>query len=315
MRVFVLAAIQLAAGVTAGGAASGVDGSWTRGVALRTPRSAHAVVATPDGIYALAGTGGDGQPVREMERFDGKAWTAAGPIPGEGLNAPAAAVVGDALYLIGGFGTTTNLPTQAVHRYDLKKRTWSEAARLPAPRGGHAAVVLSGRIHVLGGGNSESTIDDHSVYDPGSNSWSERARLPRRMGSPAVVAQDGKLYSVGGRSGPEDFGDVYVYDPAADSWSAGPRIAPRGTGGAAVLGGAIYYFGGESQPRRAVLADVLRLVPGAAAWTSATPMPTARSYGRAVVWRDAIYIVGGSTEYGASHSSRGAGLVERFTAK
>ena len=40
-----------------------------------TPRAAHAVVATTDALYALAGTGQDGKPVLDMERFDGQAWS------------------------------------------------------------------------------------------------------------------------------------------------------------------------------------------------------------------------------------------------
>ena len=288
-------------------------GTWTKVADMPTPRAAHAVAASAEAIYVLGGTGGEGTPVLAVDRFDGAKWTTEGRIPGEGLNAPAAVIVADALYLIGGFGTTTNRPLAAVHRYDLRTRAWSEAAPLPAPRGGHAAAVLDGRIHVIGGGNSQSTIDDHSVYDSRTNTWSERAKLPRRMGSPAAVVFGAKLYSVGGRSGPGDFGDVHIYDPKADAWSAGPSIDPRGTGGAAILDGAIYYVGGESQARKAVLGDVLRLQPGGSTWTAAAPMPTPRNFARAVVLRGGVYVVGGSTEYGSSHASRGSTVVERFT--
>lgn len=282
---------------------------------MPTPRAAHAAVAGPDAIYVLGGTGGKGTPVLALDRFDGTTWTTEANIPGEGLNAPAAAIVGDALYLIGGFGATTNRPTAAVHRYDLRKKTWSEVAPLAAPRGGHAAAVLAGRIHVIGGGNSQSTIDDHSVYDPTTNAWTERARLPRRMGSPAATVLDGKLYSVGGRSGPGDFGDVHVYDPKTDAWTPGPSIDARGTGGAAVLGGTIYYFGGESQLRSVVLGDVLKLTQGASAWSTDAPLPTPRNFARAVLFRGAVYVLGGSTQYGSSHASIGSTVVERFSVK
>jgi N-acetylneuraminic acid mutarotase len=288
-------------------------GTWRREASLSTPRAAHAVVATGAAIYALGGTGRDGRPVLDIERFDGKAWTRDGALPGEGLNAPAAAAIGDAIYLIGGFGTTTNLPTAAVRRYDTRARTWSEAAPLPAPRGGHAAVVVSGRIHVIGGGNSVSTIDDHSVYDPKTNTWTERARLPRSMGSPAAVVAAGKLYSIGGRSGPNDFGDVHIYDPAGDRWTPGVSIDARGTGGAAVLGGSLYYFGGEAQARRVVLDGVLRLDAGAKTWVADAPLPTARNFARAVLFKGRVYVVGGSTVYGSSHASPGAEVVESFS--
>ena len=144
--------------------------------------------------------------------------------------------------------------------YDVNAKKWSEAA-LPAPRGGHAAVVLDGKIHVLGGGNSKSTIADHDVFDPAKNAWSAAAPLPRAEGSPAAVAFDGKLYAIGGRSGLSDFGAVDIYNPTTNAWSEGPKIEPRGTAGAVVYCDAVYLFGGESQAQRKSLGEVLRLKP------------------------------------------------------
>ena len=303
-----VAAIALAGGVSA----LPSTGSWRKEPNLITPRAAHAVVATADAIYAMAGTGPDGKPVLDVERFDGAAWRHEAALPAEGLNAPAAVTIGDVIYLIGGFGTTTNRPTTSVHRYNVQTRQWSRGAALPAPRGGHAAVVLNGQIHVIGGGNSVSTIDDHDVYDPKTNTWSPRAKLPRSMGSPAAVVLDGKLISVGGRSGPRDFGDVHIYDARGDNWTPGIPIDARGTGGAVVLGGSIYYFGGEQQASSSVLDAVLRLDRGAKAWRADASMPTGRNFARAVIFRGRAYVVGGSTVYGRSHASPGAGVVESF---
>jgi N-acetylneuraminic acid mutarotase len=282
---------------------------------MRYARAAHAVVATPDVIYALAGTGAGGAPVLPVERFDGgTTWTVETSLPGAGLNAPAAAVLGGRIYLIGGFNTVTNVPSARVLVYDPSTRAWSEAEPLPAPRGGHAAVVLDGRIHVIGGGNSRSTIADHDEYDPATDTWTARAPLPRAEGSPAAVVAGGRLWSIGGRSGPSDFGFVYVYYPATDRWSAGPAIDPRGTAGAFVRCGAIHVVGGESQARAESLADMLRLDAGASAWTPAPPMPTARNFARAVSFRDRVYVVGGSPTPGRSHASEGSTVVESFAA-
>jgi N-acetylneuraminic acid mutarotase len=165
--------------------------------------------------------------------------------------------------------------------------------------------VLDGKIHVIGGGNSESTIADHSVYDPATGSWSEAAPLPRAEGSPAAVAFQRKLYAIGGRSGTTDYGDVYVYEPSSDTWSSGPAIPPRGTAGAAVFHHAIYVFGGESQTPFTTLRDVYRLTAGATAWTRVSKLPKARSYARAVVFRNAVYVVGGRRTPGDSHGAFG----------
>jgi N-acetylneuraminic acid mutarotase len=130
---------------------------------------------------------------------------------------------------------------------------------LRAPRGGHAAVVLGGKIHVLGGGNLQSTIADHSVFDPETNKWSELKRL-----RPAVY-----------RSG-------------------------------------LYVFGGESQIQAKTLNAVMRLSSLRGAWRRVSKLPTARNYARAVAFKDAVYVVGGSRVAGDSHAAAGSNVVERF---
>lgn len=298
-----LVALALASGC-------GAAPAWEGVAPLQRARAAHAVVAVEDGLIALAGTGSDGAPVREVERFDGVAWQMETEIPGPGLNAPAAVALDGAVYLLGGFDMTTNIPRAGVDVYDLKDRRWSEGVALPAARGGHAAVVLAGQIHVVGGGNSERTLAEHDVYDPATRTWTARAELPRAAGSVAAVVHEGKLFAIGGRSGPGDFGDVDVYDPATNVWTSGPRIGPRGTAGAAVVCGAVVVFGGETQAPAAVLGEVLRL--GGEGWRGMAPLPTARSFARAVTWRGAVYVVGGGVAPQTDHAPEGSAAVERL---
>jgi N-acetylneuraminic acid mutarotase len=285
-------------------------GTWSKQPSMRFSRSAHAVVSTGSAIYTLGGSGARGA-VTEVERFDGTRWTAEARLP-VGLNASAAVVLGGKIYVIGGFDGTSNVPTDRVDVYDPAAKSWGRAAPLPAPRGGHAAVVLDGKIHVLGGGNEVSTLADHSVYDPATNRWSRLAPLRRSKGSPAAVVFGGRIYAVGGRSGNLDYGDVDIYDAGGDRWTRGPSIPPRGTHGAVVYRGSLYVFGGESQATGRTLKTVLRLRPGATRWQPAKSMPTARNYARAVVFRDAVWVVGGSRTAGASHNAAGSRVVERF---
>ena len=277
---------------------------------MQFSRSAHAAVSTGSAIYALGGSGPRAA-VMEVERFDGKRWTVETRLP-QGLNAPAAVALGGKIYVIGGFDGTSNIPTDRVDVYDPAAKSWSRAAPLPAPRGGHAAVVLDGKIHVLGGGNEVSTLADHSVYDPAANRWSRLAPLRRSKGSPAAVVFGGRIYAVGGRSGNLDYGDVEIYDAGGDRWTRGPSIPPRGTHGAVVYRGSLYVFGGESQAAGRTLKTVLRLRPRATKWQPAKSMPTARNYARAVLFRDAVWVVGGSRSAGASHNAAGSRIVERF---
>ena len=289
-------------------------GTWYGAPPMLHARSAHAVVSTGDAIYAIGGTGEGGRPVLDVERFDGTAWRDETRLPGDGLNAPAATVIGRRIYVIGGFKTTTNVPSANVLVYDVDGHTWTSAAPLAEPRGGHAAAVLDGKIHVIGGGNSQTTLANHSEYDPAANRWIERAPLLRSKGSPAAVVFDGKLYSIGGRSGPGDFGDVEIYDPETDSWSAAPSIEPRGTAGAAAYCNSIYVFGGESQARKTTLDEVLRFDPTSNGWSKSASMRTPRNYARAVVFHGSVWLVGGNPTVRMSHSAAGSTLVERFGA-
>lgn len=287
---------------------------WSTAAPLNHVRAAHAVVVARGSVFAIAGTGDvSGKPVLEVERFNGVRWRDETLLPGDGLNAPAAVAIDDQIYVLGGFTTTTNIPTDEVRIYDVGTREWSRGPSLPEPRGGHAAAVLDGRIHVIGGGNSRSTLALHSVLDPRSGTWVERAPLPRAMGSPAAVVCNGKLYCIGGRSGGRDFGDVFIYDDVADVWRTGPALVPRGTSGAAAFNGFIFVIGGESQGENRVLDDVLVLAPGSDSWRAGPSMPTPRSFARTVVYRNSMYVVGGSSEPQTSHAPLGTPVVERLS--
>jgi hypothetical protein len=230
-------------------------------------------------------------------------------LPGPGLNAPAAVALNGKIYLIGGFGTDTNVPSDGVLVYDTMAKTWSRAAPLPAPRGGHAAVVLAGKIHVLGGGNSKSTIADHDLFDPATNAWTTLAPLPRAEGSPAVVAFGEKFCAA----------VAPVFLTLARSTSTIPPQTPgrpvRRSTRAAPPGRRLLRrnprFGGESQTKRQSLGEVLRLTRDGA-WERVSTMPTPRNFARAVILGDAVYVVGGSPTPEPSHASSGSAIVERF---
>jgi N-acetylneuraminic acid mutarotase len=289
---------------------------WTSSAPLLRARAAHAVVATSQAIFVAGGTDEQGLPVREVERFDGSTWSIVAMLPGDGLNAPAAAAIGDRILLVGGFETTTNVPTDQVLAFDASRpeEGWRRETALPSPRGGHAVAVLDGTLHVVGGGNERTTLATHSVYDSRTGQWHDTTPLPRSIGSPAAVVADGELYVIGGRSGSSDFGRVYRWEPATATWSEGPAITPRGTSGAVAGDGGIYVLGGESQASACVLADVLHWDMKSDRWCTESPMPTARSFARAVRFRDAIYVIGGSREVQRSHAPTGCRTVERMMA-
>ena len=183
-------------------------GAWSKAPQLPHPRSAHAVVVEHNSIYVLGGPS-----TAVVDRFDGKHWRRETTLPGGKLNAPG-----------GGRARREDLRHRRFLGLDERARLAAFAsttrARAAGPRPRRCRPLEAAtrrscwteRSTSSAVGNSESTIADHSVYDPATDSWSEAAPLPRAEGSPAAVTFQGKLYAIGGRSGTTDYGDVFVYD-------------------------------------------------------------------------------------------------------
>jgi hypothetical protein len=106
----------------------------------------------------------------------------------------------------------------------------------------------------------------------------------------------------------------YSIAAAAEVSTSCPSIEPRGTAGAVVYCGAIHVFGGESQATNTSLDDVYRLDPGQGAWARVATLPHARNFARAVPFKGAVFVVGGSPIAGSSHASAGSPVVESYRA-
>jgi N-acetylneuraminic acid mutarotase len=115
----------------------------------------------------------------------------------------------------------------------------------------------------------------------------------------------GKLYAVGGRLD-GNYGRNLAfneeYDPATDRWrSLTPMPTPRSGIAAAVLGGRVFVFGGESTS--GTFNQTESYDPAKDAWTTWTPMPTARHGLGAAVVGQSIYVISGGPTPGGSFSS------------
>ena len=98
------------------------------------------------------------------------------------------------------------------------------------------------------------------------------------------------------------------YDPAADQWRAlAPMPTARSGIAAAVSGGRVFIFGGESTTGTFNLNEAYD--PGKNVWTTMSPMPTARHGLGAAAVGDTIYVLSGGPQPGATYSS----VNEAFT--
>jgi N-acetylneuraminic acid mutarotase len=210
----------------------------------------------------------------------GKKWYVMGGF--DGANVQAQGVVIE-YYVFGGFvgrpGARVWQPIVSALMYDPAADSWKELAPMPTPRGSAGAVVVNGKIYVIGGAHANipgkpgteplsfgvppsaavPTIVTGAVeeYDPATNTWRERAPMPTGRNHFLAAAVDGKIYAVNGRLGTafvtaSDVTDIVEeYDPKTDIWRyLGRSPTRRGDVAGGVYNGQIYVTGGEYEEPR-----------------------------------------------------------------
>lgn len=166
------------------------------------------------------------------------------------------AVVVGKIYLIGG-SIHDNKPgegvvTDIVEVYDPLTNKWEKRANMPTARGMTDAVVVDGKIYVLGGytwrrvpGLIERFVKSIEEYNPKTDKWRQLPEMPILKGRFATVAVDNEIYTIGGIDlALKRIGDVDVYNPAVDKWREIEPMTIRKVTTAVVVKGTIYALGG-----------------------------------------------------------------------
>jgi len=177
----------------------------------------------------------------------------------------------------------------------LDSSQWQALSPMSLPRAESDAVVIDGKIYVIGGlaGATRSRLgisDLLEVYDPQTDTWETLAAYPTVIHHPIAAAYDGKLYVFGGSDNAQfrPIADAFVYDPASDTWEAIAALpAPRMATDAVVLDDFIYIAGGEGGR------DVLRYDPANNSWATLAPSEREQDHASVVLLNETIYVLGG----------------------
>jgi hypothetical protein len=145
------------------------------------------------------------------------------------------------LYYIDGWNSSA--VEDDIREYNPDDNTWDlTAAGYGTGRCHYGSVVVGNTIHVIGGGQSPTTISStHKKYDLMLGAWTTLSALPEARGYvPAVAceqrAPDGGLpgsgwwiYAFGGELASGSNSDLLKYDTITDTWikSSGKMVYPR----------------------------------------------------------------------------------------
>jgi hypothetical protein len=209
-----------------------------------------------------------------------------------------AALVGGAVYVVGGFGTDAR-STAAVERLDPESGRWSISRPLPQPLNHMSAVGYGGDLYVVGGyaqagDTSAGAVRSFWRFDPASGRWTRMPDAPLARAAAGAAVLGHRLYVAGGRSDTlTTIATLAIFDFDTGRWSLGPPLHHSREHVAAVAAaGAVWLLGGRALGQ-GNFADVERYRPGDAAWQRMAPMPIARSGFQAVFANGRIVTVGG----------------------
>ncbi len=222
-------------------------GAWDTGPPLPIPLH-HAAAATYRGEVVVLGGASDQLANGSNKVFalrDGN-WV---PLPSltHARAAPAAAVVGDKLVVVGGQNDHKLVPQTEV----FDGSSWKDAADMPTPREHLAAASDGTYVYAIGGRFLSSDKNSAALerFDPASGTWKKLVGMPTPRGSYGATYIDGRIVVVGGEEPTQVLNVVEMYDIADGTWSTLPPMpTPRHAEVVAAVGNTIYCIGGANRP-------------------------------------------------------------------
>src|ERR1700687_406415 len=262
-------------------------GKWVEQPRLPIPTGEHAVIESQGKIHAIAGYARHRVDGNFHQVFDSKSgqWSLKAPFPLP-CNHVAGVSIGSKVYTFGGFIEQNRCPHSKCFVYDAATDQWAPIAGLARPRGAISAIVLDGKIHLLGGRDVRS-VEWHEIYDPAIDKYTFLAGMRGSTGTQPFVGQrdhmgvavvDGKIHAIAGRMDSYDFNTSLnaVYDPKTDGWTfRAPLPTPRSGVSAVYYRDRIVVFGGEATGK--VFGTNETYDPKTDTWEQLTPMATPRS--------------------------------------
>jgi hypothetical protein len=257
-------------------------GRWIEMPRLPIPTGEHAVIECCGNIHVIAGYAKHRVDGNFHQVYDSRAktWSLKAPFP-IGCNHVAGVSIGSKIYAFGGFIEQNRCPHSKCFMYDTETDTWSPIAGLARPRGAISAIVLDGKIHLLGGRDVRS-VEWHEIYDPQSDKYTFLAGMSGSTGTQPFVGQrdhmgvavvDGKIHAIAGRMDSYDFNTSLhsVYDPKTDAWTFRAPLPTARSGPSCVyVAGKIVVMGGEATGR--VFGTNEIYAPTSDSWEAGTPM-------------------------------------------
>jgi len=127
---------------------------------MHSPKIIFGAAVDETDIYLFGGQIGSYEATSEVEKYDtvGNVWTQLTPMPMTQIG-PSTAVVGNKIYVFGGFVDGRRIPIQTLEAYDIIHDSWEAVANISRFVIGFPAPQVSGKIYLIGGVSYSNTLE------------------------------------------------------------------------------------------------------------------------------------------------------------
>jgi N-acetylneuraminic acid mutarotase len=212
----------------------------------------------------------------------------------------------DKLYFFGGYTKKDGTYFNDLVCYDVNSYQWATlnpSGRSPSPRTDHTVVRYEHSLFIFAGYDGRTRYNDLYRADLDSLVWETinpgGAPPLTRFGHTAVVFNH-SMYIFGGWDGHETLDDLYQYSFASNIWYElrrvqGSRPSPRYRHSMVAYGKSLFIFGGVDK-QQVRYNDLYEFQTDTKEWSvkhASGQMPTSRTFHRALMHGDDMYILGG----------------------
>ena len=152
-----------------------------------------------------------------------------------------------------------------------------ELCQMPEPRRCHGAEVVEDKVLILGGLDSEWTMDSVLEFDPTTNKCKEMPKLPLALSEMATVRWRDEVVVLGGEDKDNQVrNDVFMYNSKTGKITALPSMLEKRYGCCAVITGNTIVVMGGLNDERENLSSVECFTMGSSTWEYLSAMNYAR---------------------------------------
>jgi uncharacterized repeat protein (TIGR03803 family) len=234
---------------------------WTTGAAIPTPVWAAASAVVSGILYVIGGyegpEGASQNPSNLVQAYNPKTntWSTKSAMP-TARGSTAAAVDSNAIYVIGGNGSSLRLNT--VEKFVPSTDTWTEEAPLLVGKSEASAGLVGSTIVAADGYNTSGETGDNEGYTVSTNTWSSLTADPTPRNASCYGVLSSQLYVAGGlNSGGASTTTNESYSVSSKKWTTQAAMPTAALWqGSAVDNGLLYCVGGQASFTGAVISNV-----------------------------------------------------------